>query len=272
MATLDLNHAFVDELEPPKWIIEGVVPASTVVLVAGDAGTGKTVLHLAEAMHVALGLPFLGYKTYQARVLYFDQENSRPDLLAYIYRLWHGMGKPDARILKDMLRVESMSLGDEQWAARALRISQEWKPGLTYIDTATSALAIENENDNSEAHKAGNKIKRIIEEGSQSAFRLLKHAKYISGGGHGGGTRRTIRGAKAWLGAVDQVVYHIRAEGGRPRNDGLHATILLPDKRRAYGLSRHIRITPSYGDAEGKSLILKGETFTPEKDLMIVEG
>jgi len=98
---------------------------------------------------------------------------------------------------------------------------------------------------------------------------VLKHAKYQSGGGRKGETRRTIRGGKAWLGAVDQTQYHIRAQGA-PLRSGLHSTILVPDKRRAFGLARNIRITPEETGPELKGLILKGETFESKSDLMMV--
>ena len=83
---LDISELISEDLKPPKWVVEGIIPTGTIVLIAGDAGVGKSVMNLAEGLHVALGRPFLGHKTVQSRVLYFDEENSRPDLSAYVTR------------------------------------------------------------------------------------------------------------------------------------------------------------------------------------------
>ena len=99
------------------------------------------------------------------------------------------------------------------------------------------------------------------------AVKILKHAKFQDGS-HEPGVRRTIRGAKAWLGSVDQVLYHIR-QRGRPK-EGLSTTILVPDKSRAFGLKGFIKVTPSWTQDIPKGLILKGEPFEPSRDLMEV--
>jgi len=148
-------------------------------------------------------------------------------------------------------------------------IAREWKPGIIYVDTATSALGIQEENDNAEAQRAIQGLRHVMEAaGTNPAVKVLKHAKFQqSMGNHQGAIRRTIRGAKAWLGAVDQTMYHIAARGRR-RADGLRITILVPDKSRAYGLKRNIRISPAYSETMPKGLILKGEVFDSPKDLM----
>ena len=148
-------------------------------------------------------------------------------------------------------------------------IAQEWQPSLIYIDTATSALAISEENDNSEAQRAIQGLRHVMRDsGMNPAIKVLKHAKFHSGGDHKGGTtRRTIRGAKAWLGAVDQVMYHIRGKGA-PRKGGLYTTYLVPDKSRAFGLRGILRISPEYTEGTPKGLILQGEPWISKTDLM----
>ncbi len=269
---LDITEAYTTEVRPPKWIVEGIVPAGTVVLIAGDAGVGKTVLNLSEAHHVALGRPFLGFRTYQTRVLYFDQENSRPDLMEYMRQGWEGMGRPDPELIKPWLRVEHLTLGSPDWLSIASRIVQKYQPGIIYVDTAASALSTKDENDNAEASRTVQALRTLMGMSDLCpAIKVLKHAKFQSGGGHVDKPRRTIRGAKAWLGAVDQTIYHIKATAGRPRKDGLHTTILVRDKIRAFGLSQNIRIIPSFTETSPKGLILKGEVFESDRDLMVVE-
>ena len=270
MARLDLDSVLTAEERPPTWVVEGIIPAGTIVLVAGDAGIGKTVMNVSEGLHIAMGWPFLGYPTHQTRVLYFDEENSRPDISAYVQQLWIGMGRPDPTTLQAQFRLEHFSLGRKDWYATARDIVAEFNPGMIYIDTATSALAIDKEDDNAEAQRAIQSIRRLMTTASHPAVKVLKHAKFQTGGGQQGQTRRTIRGAKAWLGAVDQVLYHIRRPG-RPQRNGLKDTLLIPDKSRAYGLKRNIHVMPSYTETSPNGLILKGESFDATKDLMVIE-
>ena len=267
---LNLEELLTTEVREPVWIVEGIIPASTIVLVAGDAGVGKSTMNLSEGLHIALGLPHLGHQTVQGRVLYFDEENSRPDIASYLQQLWLGMGQPNPAILKQNFAIEHFSLGNPRWAEAMDKLATEFQPQIIYIDTATSTLAIEDENQNAEAQRAVQKLRHIVRDtASHPAIKILKHAKYQSGGGHKGQVRRTIRGAKAWVGAVDQTMYHIRAQGA-PLKGGFHRTILVPDKRRAFGLRGNIRITPHESETLPKSLVLKGEVFESKIDLMLV--
>ena len=264
---LPTSELFTTEVREPRWIVKDMIPQSTLVLLAGDAGVGKSVLSLSEALHVALGRPFLGLLTSQTKVLYFDEENSRPDILSYLQQLWVGMGYPGIETLVPWFRFEHFSLSAADWPRRMVKIVQEWSPGMIYIDTATSAFAIQDENDNSEAQKIVQALRRIMGTlDPPPTIKILKHAKFQDGS-HESGVRRTIRGAKAWLGAVDQTVYHIVARG-RPPAHGLKQTILVPDKSRAFGLKRNIRISPTRTEGLPKGLILKGESFESKTDLM----
>lgn len=271
MSQLDLSKMLTTEIREPIWIVESIIPASTIVLVAGDPGVGKSVMNLCEGMHIALGLPFLDCQTRQTRVLYFDEENSFPDLSAYVQQLWIGMGQPDPDTLSTNFKLEHFSLGRHDWPTLMANIIKREEPGMIYIDTATSALAIKQENENAEAHAVVQLLRHMIPlSPSQPSIKIMKHAKYQNSGGTEGSPRRTIRGAKAWLGAVDQTMFHIRAGAGRPRDDGLHPTILVPDKSRAFGLKRNILITPAWTNTTPNGLILKGETHKTSKDLMVI--
>ena len=82
-------------------------------------------------------------------------------------------------------------------------------------------------------------LRRAMRSSAEGAGMLiLKHAKVVARG-----EDRTIRGAKAWKGASDGLIFHTRT-AGRPRDDGLHCTYIWPDKARAFGLRERLKVTP----------------------------
>jgi AAA domain len=62
-----------------RFIVEGLLPAKSISIVAGDSTIGKSSLVCLLGLCVATGVPFLGRKTDPRRVLYFDLENSLHD-------------------------------------------------------------------------------------------------------------------------------------------------------------------------------------------------
>ncbi|MBI3159209.1 MAG: AAA family ATPase [Chloroflexi bacterium] len=56
------------------WIVENVAQAGRITLVVGDAAAKKTYAMLHLALHVSLGLPWLGHPTLQTPVLYMEED------------------------------------------------------------------------------------------------------------------------------------------------------------------------------------------------------
>lgn len=75
-----------DETPPVReWIIEGIVPTSTVTLLQGDGGLGKSLLTLQMLYACATGREWLGQKTKRCRVMGFYCED---DDLEIRRRMW----------------------------------------------------------------------------------------------------------------------------------------------------------------------------------------
>jgi archaellum biogenesis ATPase FlaH len=64
------------------YLIEGLIPVSSVNILVGDSGLGKSPLAYQMAYAVCSGTPFLGLKTEPGTVLHFDLENSGEDIAA----------------------------------------------------------------------------------------------------------------------------------------------------------------------------------------------
>jgi hypothetical protein len=69
-----LDSLCIREGQKPS-VVDGLIPAGSIGLVAGDSGLGKSPLFYQLALCVAAGIPWLGMRTVQAAVLYLDLEN-----------------------------------------------------------------------------------------------------------------------------------------------------------------------------------------------------
>jgi RecA-family ATPase len=258
MPTLKLPEILCEKPPVPDWVIERFIPRDTVTVLAGLEGTGKSSLSYSLALCVALGVPFLDRPTQRLRVLYYDNENSQPDCSQYLRRLWLGLGCPDPLALSQFLRIEHFSLS-VGWQRTFETQCREWDPGLVIIDTSNSCFSIKDENSNAEAAEIISFIQGARP--SKSSVILMKHEREPKEG-----AGRSVRGAKYWLGAVDQVVY-LHRDTGRPsgptpvgtearESERYHRTKLMPAKHRAFGLDEAIHIVPKISEGlSGKSLI-----------------
>lgn len=241
---------------PPDWLVPDLLHRGQMIILAGEAGIGKSTLVYTLAVAKATGGSFLGRPLDAGKVLYFDEENSQADFEEYLRWVWRGLGEPKPTLLDDHLQFERFQL-----AAHApkhfeymLEAARTWQPELIVLDTATPACQIFDENDNGEATRAISHLRGIQQAVDPSmTFLIVKHAKLDHEDGH-----RRIRGAKTWVGSTDATLFHL-ASPGRKRNDGLRASCLEPEKVRAFGLRHPLRIIPSWtGTDEQKGLTLKG--------------
>ena len=246
MARFPIFETLNGEPPQPTWLVPNMLTAGSMLVLAGTAGTGKSFLTYYISMALASGSPVLGNATQAARVLVFDQENNSHDLAAYLYRLWAGMGRPDPALLERNLRIESFSLSSPSPGhyGEMMAAAIDYKPALIVIDTATPVLRITDENNNSEASAAIRQLRSIrASSGGDTSMIVLKHAKWSYSNVKDEPPRLHIRGASCWAGELD-AVWLLRAGPGRPNANGLRPTFLSPDKVRAWGLKRTVKITP----------------------------
>jgi hypothetical protein len=108
-----------------QFLIEGFLAAKGVGIIAGESSIGKSPLANQLALSIAAGVPFLGMKTKQGRVLYFDLENPLQDCKAMRDALVQFLGLTQAP--EDFLLVTE---------PRDLEpLLAEIRPGLVVIDS-----------------------------------------------------------------------------------------------------------------------------------------
>jgi hypothetical protein len=71
----DIPDPFACPSDEIGWVVQGLIPARGITIIAGEAGAGKTWLALALARALTFGGNFLDRKTCAAQVLYLDKEN-----------------------------------------------------------------------------------------------------------------------------------------------------------------------------------------------------
>jgi hypothetical protein len=249
--------------KPPVWLVPDFLLQGHFVCWAGDSNVGKSLTLYQLGIALAAGVPCFGGVVPAGapkRVLYYDEENNPADREKYIRQAFNGLiagnhGEDiDADLLHDNFFALSERLGMEGWEDQLAYDVETFKPHVFLIDTAATALNLENENDNSEASRNIKTIKRIQSLVTPRATSMiLRHAKTTKDENGA----RTMRGAKTWRNQADQVIFHVRRKG-RPRNGGLYNTELIPNKVRAYGLRDTIQLTPSWEGKHHEALVLNG--------------
>lgn len=254
---------------PPEWLVKDMFLQGTLVCLAGSPGSGKSYISYTLGLAVAAGVPALSGLVPAAtpkRVLYFDQENSRQDRDKYLCRSYVGLtdangAAPDLEVLRDNFWPCYFHLGDADWEDRAAECIEFVRPHLIVFDTATPCFNLQDENDNAEATRAGQALHRLMDLVSPKATAIvLRHEKLKTERG----SRRTMRGAKAWHSQADAILFQVK-QPGRPRKSSLSLTRLVPDKTRAYGLRQTVYITPKWTDAERSGLRLDG-SYDPDEE------
>ncbi len=75
----ELKKLFLQE--PPRYLIEGLLPSDDIHVAVGDSGLGKTAWAYQLGLCVATGKPFLGHPVRPSRVLHFDLENGLEEII-----------------------------------------------------------------------------------------------------------------------------------------------------------------------------------------------
>lgn len=198
---------------PPE-LINGYVPSSGVMVLAGAPGTGKSFTALSWAAAIAEGSQWFGRAARKAAVLYvlgegyscfgdrveaWETVNGReiPEDLTYVDGLMFGIN------LKDPYSVQQL-----------IERINEVPTGLVIFDTFSVLARVDSENDNAEVAQVMANA-HTIARATGATVMLIHHTTKTSG---------SVRGASAFVGNADTVVVATeekkKNENGEIETDG----------------------------------------------------
>jgi hypothetical protein len=210
-----LDLAILDQPpQPPEYLVDGLLERQAALLLAGDAGTGKTILALDLAVALVTGRPWLGRTTHQARVLYIDGESSERLAADRLRAL--GLGSHDATALRLGIR-QGLTLEDGREQLRTAAVQH--RADVLILDPIM-ALTRTDVNDNTGVARLFDTILRPLITSLDLALVLVHHERKPSGGGYRDAAHATL-GASYWRGGVDmQLVLEASSDSPEPQRRG----------------------------------------------------
>jgi len=163
---------------------------SSLHLLAGDAGLGKTTLLYNLCIHLARGKPFAGFTPPRPlRILYYDLET--PDLL-FRQKLY---------LISENSPPEGLAFARSFSVNGALILAKEHRFNLIVLDTLNEAFETREEEDNAEANRQMRELRWIVKDTGAAILGISHMGKDPSSKGV-----YKLRGASARPAAADVVL------------------------------------------------------------------
>jgi hypothetical protein len=189
---------------PAKELIKGLIPAEGVIVTGGQSGGGKTFIQIHKAICLATATPYFGRKIIERVGSVLVAAEGRP-LLPNRFAAGLAKLKITDRLpiswlkqLPDFSSKDGIKLLVAQLKAMDERFRGDFgvRLGNTVIDTVAACFGMKDEDDNAEATKICNVMRRIGEEVGCAMSPVHHYGKNPESG---------LRGASAWKGSADLI-------------------------------------------------------------------
>lgn len=202
------------EAEVEEWLVPGMIPKRSYVLLYGRRGAAKSFVALDIAQRAAAGAPVFGRDVERFGTVYFvGEKKSRFGKRVKAWEVHHGRTRQPVVIVWGC-----PNLLDPASVAEAIKLIHTIRPlmaergvklELIVFDTLIRALKGANDSDFEVAGKATEAIQRIIDECAVSVMPTHHMAKAADA--------NTARGAGVWEDAADSIIRIERKEGEKLR-------------------------------------------------------
>jgi RecA-family ATPase len=251
---LELARLAESDPEPPRYLIDGWMPAGYATLVAGHGGTGKSgAVALPAAICLASGRPFYGLPVTRSRVLYLSFEDREPVLHWRLTRICRHLGVDLASLAGDLVLLDLV--GEPAILYERDRVPpgfhclrtaiDEHRPDVIVVDGISDTYG-GGENDRAQVKAFVSSLVRLID-GERGGVLLVGHVEKASalGGGEG------YSGSTGWHNACRGRWYLFpeseRDEDGAARASG---DLILENRKQNLGRAG-ARIRLRWDDAAG---------------------
>jgi RecA-family ATPase len=211
--TLDLAALTGEPIPPREWLVEGWVPDSTVTLLYGDGGTGKSLAVMQLAVAVATGRPWFGLPATAGPALYLTAEDDETELHRRIADIAAERGLTLADLAGGLTAISlaaadpALAVAGERdrikftplWKALKAMIA-EVKPRLVVLDTLADIFA-GNENIRAQARAFIGALRAIAIE-NRTAIVVLAHPSRAGLMAQGHNAAAGSSGSTAWHNSV----------------------------------------------------------------------
>jgi hypothetical protein len=231
----------------PEWWVEGWFQKSTVGILAGQGGIGKSFLMLHFARCIAAGIDAFGRSVRKGNVLYVAAEGAGAfGARVRAWDAWHGSPPLGSRMHYLEAGV-NLSSPESVEALKAVMVSQEID--FLILDTFSQLAAIDSENDAAQIAKVLKTAKDIRDVRPGSTVVLVHHVNKAGG---------QVRGSSAFRDNVDTL---ITAKGDE---DGFHLSTLSSDYgKQKDGEGEKVGMFKLHSHLHSKVVVLD-ETVKPE--------
>ena len=208
-------------------LVEGLLAPASVNILVGDSGIGKSPLAYQLGLAVSTGVPFLGMKVTQGKVVYMDYENHDDDIAwmtaqqtkhlqvtvaPFVFMVWNLAKRPEERHVNELVRMLS--------------------PELVIIDSLR-VYCPEMETDSVRAVEAIRKLRDIANH-NNTCFLLVHHLRkhQLHGAaasleeGHALDWLRRAAGVRALVNQTDVRLGLARRANSKPREEGSDEMVL----------------------------------------------
>jgi hypothetical protein len=204
LVVLTGEEAIRQKPEKKPFLIEGVAYDPSKIILAGFAGSGKSLLALNLAACMSEGNPFLGHKTCQKTVLYLDAENPSAEVDERLVRVF-GSLEGDLKLLRILRDFGGINVATREGREAVTELILEQEAGLLVLDSYLKFFHVKDENASTDVRRAFDSVDQIVADTRCSVLIIDHTAKpsLASHHGSGGSGKLTPRGSGAKMDFCD---------------------------------------------------------------------
>lgn len=244
---IDISDIESATFDPPRFAVEAIVPAGYVTLFGGHGASGKSILAMAIAAHVAAGKPWHGLAVQRSPVLFVSLEDRRDLMKFRLKKIIAACGLDTEHVLENLRIYDGMDAGalmregNGSWSSGLAELAtlRELREviadaALIVIDNASDAFD-GNENNRQQVRTFVRTLGRLGR-ANDAAVLLLAHLD--KAGARNGTLDNSYSGSTAWHNSVRSRIALVETD-----NDG----VMLAHEKSNLG-AKHAPMPLEWGD------------------------